>query len=164
MHRLAGDLADGPDLGRRAVHLAAAHDATRWWLSTAAALHGGGLLEAGLREAAVPCLSRSARPAAVGDEAYRLRVAAPLAAATGIDADLAAADALLRHDPPGAGSRLAARRGRVSVGRALWPVATSIGPRLVLEPFAARRPFRRPDFARRARAALDAAADGRGGT
>ena len=99
--RLAGDLDDAVDDGRRSVADTSPADHP-WWYATAVGTYATTLLEVGLRdEAAELCV---AGLGVLGDEAgaaYRLRCLAPLAAATGEDP--AEADALLAavEAPPG---------------------------------------------------------------
>ncbi len=138
VHRLAGDLPEALALGRQAVERSRRHGRHRWWASTAAALHAGTLLAAGER-AEARALLEPLRPTgpAVGDEAYRLRIAAPLALATGTDADLAAADALFSclRTAPGRAWLLGADV-HLTLGRAWLAHGEPTRARRVLEPFA----------------------------
>jgi DNA-binding SARP family transcriptional activator len=96
VHRLAGRMDDALREGRRAVELAAAHRHT-WWSTAAAALYAGTLLQVGEPDRAAAELRPAVAVADVpGAEAYLLRCLAPLADATGDEAVLRRADALLR--------------------------------------------------------------------
>jgi DNA-binding SARP family transcriptional activator len=93
--RLRGRDDEALALGHRSVHLAEQLEHT-WWKSAACAMLGVTLLESGDRAGAINLLERGlavAEQAAV--EAYLLRCAAPLAAATGSPAILDHADGLL---------------------------------------------------------------------
>jgi DNA-binding SARP family transcriptional activator/tetratricopeptide (TPR) repeat protein len=157
VHRLAGDLPTALALGRKALDLSRRHGRHRWWLSTAAGHYAGSLLAAGLRAEAVDVLD-PLRPTGppVGDEAYRLRMAAPLARATGADADLRSADALFSglRTAPGRAWLLGADV-YLALGRAWLAHGDAERARQVLEPFAsAAETCGWPAFAREARHVL----------
>jgi hypothetical protein len=81
--RLRGREDAAMTLGRQAVELTERYDVT-WWRATACAMLGGTLLLAGDRTGAVKLFERGLAAAReAGVEAYLLRSAAPLAAATG---------------------------------------------------------------------------------
>ena len=101
--RLAGDLDGALRHGRGALALTSPVDHP-WWYATAAGFLSSTLLELGrARDAAVIARQGLASTGPETPEAYRLRCAAPLAAATGDAADLDAAAALLAGVacPPG---------------------------------------------------------------
>jgi tetratricopeptide (TPR) repeat protein len=81
--RLRGREDAAMTLGRQAVELTEQYEVT-WWQATACAMLGGTLLLAGDRTGAVKLFERGLAAAReAGVEAYLLRSAAPLAAATG---------------------------------------------------------------------------------
>jgi DNA-binding SARP family transcriptional activator/tetratricopeptide (TPR) repeat protein len=95
--RLRGREEEAIALGRRAVALTERHEHT-WWQSSAQAILGGTLLAAGDRAGAIELFERAMAAAQhAGMEAYLLRSAAPLAAATGSPAILSQAAALLEQ-------------------------------------------------------------------
>ena len=124
--RLRGHQDEAISLGRRALELTEQHEHT-WWQATACVMLGDTLLLAGDRAGAIGLFERGLTAARrAGMEAYLLRSAAPLAAATGsrvlldeaaglleragipaggawmlgYDAYLSLADAWLGHDEP----------------------------------------------------------------
>lgn len=102
--RLAGDAAGAVADGGAAVELAAATPHT-WWDATALAVHATTLLALGDRTAAIQLLERAVPLAESADaDAYRLRVLAPLAEATGSADHLARATELLTQVEAPAGS------------------------------------------------------------
>ena len=81
--RLRGQQDEAVTLGRQAVDLTEQH-AHSWWEATACAMLGGTLLLAGDRTAAIGVFERGVAAGRQSElEAYLLRCAAPLAAATG---------------------------------------------------------------------------------
>jgi DNA-binding SARP family transcriptional activator/predicted ATPase len=101
--RIRGHDDEAAALGRRALAMAEEHEHT-WWQAAACALLGTTLLLSGDRPEAIALFERGLHAAEQsGAEAYLLRCAAPLAAATGSPAVLADADRLLGQAgiPPG---------------------------------------------------------------
>jgi DNA-binding SARP family transcriptional activator/tetratricopeptide (TPR) repeat protein len=101
--RLRGREQEAMALGRRAVALTEQHEHT-WWQSSAQAMLGGTLLAAGDRDGAIGLFEHAMAAAQhAGMEAYLLRSAAPLAAATGSPTVLGQAAGLLENAamPPG---------------------------------------------------------------
>ena len=95
--RLRGRMDEALKLGRQAVELTEQHEHT-WWQATACTMLGSTLLLAGDRAAAIGTFERGLAAAWQGGvEAYLLRSAAPLAAATGSPALLAEAAGLLEQ-------------------------------------------------------------------
>jgi tetratricopeptide (TPR) repeat protein len=95
--RLRGRMDEALKLGRQAVELTEQHKHT-WWQATACTMLGSTLLLAGDRAAAIGTFERGLAAAWQGGvEAYLLRSAAPLAAATGSPALLAEAAGLLEQ-------------------------------------------------------------------
>jgi predicted ATPase len=95
--RLRGQYTRAVELGRRALELTGQHEHT-WWQSTASAILGDTMLQAGDRVAAVELFERGLAAAQeAGMEAYLLRSAAPLAAATASASLLAEADGWLER-------------------------------------------------------------------
>jgi DNA-binding SARP family transcriptional activator len=93
--RLRGHDEDALRLGREAVALTEAHEHL-WWRAAACALLGGTVLLTGDRAGAIGLFERGLAAAEeAGVEAYLLRCAAPLAAATGSRTILDDADRLL---------------------------------------------------------------------
>ena len=89
--RLRGHDDKAAELGRRALELTEQHEHA-WWQATACAMLGDTLLLAGDRAGAIELFERGLAAAQEsGMEAYQLRAAAPLAAATGSRALLAQA-------------------------------------------------------------------------
>ena len=81
--RLRGQDDKAAELGRRALELTEQHEHA-WWQATACAMLGDTLLLAGDRAGAIELFERGLAAAQEsGMEAYQLRAAAPLAAATG---------------------------------------------------------------------------------
>jgi DNA-binding SARP family transcriptional activator/predicted ATPase len=97
MARLLGRDDEAVSLGREALAMAEEYEQL-WWTAAACAMLGTTLLQNGDRAGAIELFERGL-PAAeeAGVEAYQLRCAAPLAAATGSPADLARADRLLEQ-------------------------------------------------------------------
>ena len=101
--RLRGRDEEALALGRQAVALTGEHQHT-WWRAAACAMLGGTVLLTGDRPAAIGLFERGLAAAGeAGVEAYLLRCAAPLAAATGSPAVLTDASRLLEQAsiPPG---------------------------------------------------------------
>ena len=95
--RLRGHDEDAMTFGRRSLAMSERLEHT-WWNSAACALFGVTLLQSGDRAGAVEVLERGLAVAEqAGVEAYLLRCAAPLAAATGSPAVLGRADRLLEQ-------------------------------------------------------------------
>jgi tetratricopeptide (TPR) repeat protein len=95
--RLRGREEEAIALGRRAVELTERHEHT-WWQSSAQAILGGTLLAAGDPAGAIELFEHAMAAAQhAGMEAYLLRSAAPLAAATGSPAILSQAAGLLEQ-------------------------------------------------------------------
>jgi len=95
--RLRGRDEEALTLGRRALELTEQHEHT-WWQATARTMLGGTMLTAGDRAEAIELLERGLAAAQqAGLEAYLLRSAAPLAAATGSRALLSEAAGLLEQ-------------------------------------------------------------------
>ena len=95
--RLQGREDAAMTLGRQAVELTEQYEVT-WWQATACAMLGGTLLLAGDRTGAVKLFERGLAAAReAGVEAYLLRSAAPLAAATGSRLVLGEAAGLLER-------------------------------------------------------------------
>jgi DNA-binding SARP family transcriptional activator/tetratricopeptide (TPR) repeat protein len=102
--RLRGREEEAIALGRRAVELTEQHEHT-WWQSSAQAMLGGTLLAAGDRAGAIELFERAMAAAQHAEmEAYLLRSAAPLAAATGSPALLSQAAGLLEQATMPAGT------------------------------------------------------------
>jgi DNA-binding SARP family transcriptional activator len=81
--RLCGRMDEAITVGRQAVELTEQHEDT-WWQATACAILGDTVLLAGDRAGAIALFERGLAAAQqAGVEAYLLRAAAPLAAATG---------------------------------------------------------------------------------
>jgi DNA-binding SARP family transcriptional activator/predicted ATPase len=95
--RLRGRDEEALTLGRRALELTEQHEHT-WWQATARTMLGSTMLTAGDRAEAIELLERGLAAAQqAGLEAYLLRSAAPLAAATGSRALLSEAAGLLEQ-------------------------------------------------------------------
>ena len=95
--RLRGRAEDARRLGRQALELTERHEHT-WWEASASAMLGDTVLLAGDRAGAIALFERGLAAARrAGVEAYLLRCAAPLAAATGSAAVLAEAAGLLER-------------------------------------------------------------------
>jgi DNA-binding SARP family transcriptional activator len=102
--RLRGREEEAIALGRRAVELTEQHEHT-WWQSSAQAILGGTLLAAGDRAGAIELFEHALAAAQHAEmEAYLLRSAAPLAAATGSLAILSQAAGLLEKATMPAGA------------------------------------------------------------
>ena len=102
--RLRGRDEEALTLGRQAVALTGEHQHT-WWRAAACAMLGGTVLLTGDRPAAIGLFERGLAAAGeAGVEAYLLRCAAPLAAATGSPAVLTDASRLLEQASIPAGS------------------------------------------------------------
>ena len=102
--RLRGRDEEALALGRQAVALTGEHQHT-WWRAAACAMLGGTVLLTGDRPAAIGLFERGLAAAGeAGVEAYLLRCAAPLAAATGSAAVLTDASRLLEQASIPAGS------------------------------------------------------------
>jgi len=102
--RLRGREEEAIALGRRAVELTEQHEHT-WWQSSAQAILGGTLLAAGDRAGAIELFEHALAAAQHAEmEAYLLRSAAPLAAATGSLAILSQAAGLLEKATMPAGT------------------------------------------------------------
>ena len=102
--RLRGRDGEALALGRQAVALTGEHQHT-WWRAAACAMLGGTVLRTGDRAAAIGLFERGLAAAEeAGVEAYLLRCAAPLAAATGSRTVLTDASRLLEQAsiPPAA--------------------------------------------------------------
>jgi len=97
LERLRGRLDKALALGRQAVELTEQHEHT-WWQATARIMLGRTTLLAGDRAGAITLFERGLAVAQqAGMEAYLLRAAAPLAAATGSRASLEEATGLLER-------------------------------------------------------------------
>ncbi len=95
--RLRGRDTEAVELGRRALELTDQHAHT-WWQATACVMLGDTLLLAGHRAEAIELFERGLAAAREsGMEAYQLRAAAPLAAATGSRVMLGEAAGLLER-------------------------------------------------------------------
>jgi DNA-binding SARP family transcriptional activator len=95
--RLCGRDDEAVSLGRQALAMAEQHEHS-WWTAAACAMLGTTLLQNGDRGGAIELFERGLSTAEkAGAEAYQLRCAAPLAAATGSPAVLADADHLLEQ-------------------------------------------------------------------
>jgi DNA-binding SARP family transcriptional activator/predicted ATPase len=95
--RLRGHDDEAVSLGRQALASAEQYEHS-WWTAAACAMLGTTLLQNGDRADAIDLFERGLHAAEeTGVEAYQLRCAAPLAAATGSPADLARADRLLEQ-------------------------------------------------------------------
>jgi tetratricopeptide (TPR) repeat protein len=95
--RLRGRTEEAIMLGHKAVELTRQYEVT-WWQATACAVLGDTVLLAGDRAGAIALFERGLAAARQADvEAYQLRCAAPLAAATGSRAMLNEATGLLEH-------------------------------------------------------------------
>ena len=95
--RLRGRDGEALALGRQAVALTGEHQHT-WWRAAACAMLGGTVLRTGDRAAAIALFERGLAAAGeAGVEAYLLRCAAPLAAATGSRTALTDASRLLEQ-------------------------------------------------------------------
>ena len=95
--RLRGRDGEALALGRQAVALTGEHQHT-WWRAAACAMLGGTVLRTGDRAAAIGLFERGLAAAGeAGVEAYLLRCAAPLAAATGSRTALTDASRLLEQ-------------------------------------------------------------------
>ena len=105
--------------GRQAVALTEEHEHT-WWRAAACAMLGRTVLLAGDREGAIALFERGLAAAReAGVEAYLLRCAAPLAAATGSRAVLTDADRLLEEaGVPAGGAWLLGDDAYLSLARA----------------------------------------------
>jgi tetratricopeptide (TPR) repeat protein len=95
--RLRGRAEEAIRLGHQAVELTEQYEVT-WWQAAACAILGDTVLLAGDRAEAIALFERGLAAARQADmEAYQLRCAAPLAAATGSRAMLGEATGLLEH-------------------------------------------------------------------
>ena len=95
--RLRGRDDEAVSLGRQALAMAEQYEHS-WWKAAACAMLGATLLQDGDRGGAIELFERGLSAAeTAGVEAYQLRCAAPLAAATGSPVVLAAADRLLEQ-------------------------------------------------------------------
>jgi tetratricopeptide (TPR) repeat protein len=95
--RLRGDQDEAMRLGRQSLEVAARHEHS-WWEATACVMLGGTVLLGGDRAGAVALFERGVAAAQhSGLDAYLLRTAAPLAAATGSQAMLGEAAGLLER-------------------------------------------------------------------
>ena len=95
--RLRGHDDEAVSLGRQALASAEQYEHS-WWTAAACAMLGTTLLQNGDRADAIDLFERGLHAAEeTGVEAYQLRCAAPLAAATSSPADLARADRLLEQ-------------------------------------------------------------------
>ena len=117
--RLRGRDEEALRLGREAVALTEAHEHL-WWRAAACALLGGTVLRTGDRAGAIGLFERGLAAAEeAGVEAYLLRCAAPLAAATGSRAILTDADRLLdQASMPAGGAWLPGDDAYLSLARA----------------------------------------------
>ena len=117
--RLRGRDEEALRLGREAVALTEAHEHL-WWRAAACALLGGTVLLTGDRAGAIGLFERGLAAAEeAGVEAYLLRCAAPLAAATGSRAILTDADRLLdQASMPAGGAWLPGDDAYLSLARA----------------------------------------------
>jgi DNA-binding SARP family transcriptional activator/predicted ATPase len=95
--RLRGHDDEALSLGRQALAMAEQYEHS-WWTAATCAMLGTTLLQNGDRADAIDLFERGLHTAEeTGVEAYQLRCAAPLAAATGSTTDLARADRLLEQ-------------------------------------------------------------------
>ena len=115
--RLRGRDGEALALGRQAVALTGERQHT-WWRAAACAMLGGTVLRTGDRAAAIALFERGLAAAGeAGVEAYLLRCAAPLAAATGSRTALTDASRLLEQATIPAGGAWLPRRRRLSFTR-----------------------------------------------
>jgi tetratricopeptide (TPR) repeat protein len=117
--RLRGREEEAIALGRRAVALTEQHEHS-WWQASAQAMLGGTMLAAGDRAGAIELFEHAMAAAQhAGMEAYLLRSAAPLAAATGSLAMLGQATELLENATmPAGGAWVFGYEAYLSVARA----------------------------------------------
>ena len=143
--RLRGRDDEAMMLGRRALELTEQHEHT-WWQATACAMLGHTLLLTGDRAGAVELFERGLAAAQqAGSEAYLLRCAAPLAAATGSRAMLGEAAGLLeRASIPDGGAWMLGYEVYLSLAEAWLAHGEPERARAVLTPMlavAAREPW-----------------------
>ena len=143
--RLRGRDDEAMMLGRRALELTEQHEHT-WWQATACAMLGHTLLLTGDRAGAVELFERGLAAAQqAGLEAYLLRCAAPLAAATGSRAMLGEAAGLLeRASIPDGGAWMLGYEVYLSLAEAWLAHGEPERARAVLTPMlavAAREPW-----------------------
>ncbi len=117
--RLRGRDGEAVMLGRQALAMTEEHQHA-WWQAAACAFLGGTVLRSGDRAEAIGLFERGLVAAGTGGaEAYLLRCAAPLAAATGSPAVLADADRLLREaDIPADGAWLLGEEAYLALAQA----------------------------------------------
>jgi tetratricopeptide (TPR) repeat protein len=127
--RLQGRDTEAIALGRRALGLTEQHE-HGWWRAAASAMLGDTLLLAGERAEAIGLFERGLAAAReAGAEAYVMRCAAPLAAATGSRAVLAEAAGLLeRAGLPAGGAWVLGYESYVSLARRWWRRASPTAP------------------------------------
>jgi tetratricopeptide (TPR) repeat protein len=136
--RLRGRDGEAVTLGRRALAMTEEREHT-WWEASACAILGGTLILTGDRAGATGLLRRGLAAAqASGLEAYVLRCAAPLAAATGSPGLLGAADRLLqRISVPAGGAWLPGYEAYLSIAAAWLDQGDPERARSVLAPLLA---------------------------
>jgi DNA-binding SARP family transcriptional activator/tetratricopeptide (TPR) repeat protein len=136
--RLRGREDEAMTLGRRAVALTEQHEHS-WWQASAQAMLGGTMLAAGDRAGAIELFEHAMAAAQhAGMEAYLLRSAAPLAAATGSLAMLGQATELLENATmPAGGAWVFGYEAYLSVARAWLGHGEPERARAVLAPLLA---------------------------
>ena len=136
--RLRGRDGEAVTLGRRALAMTEQREHT-WWEASACAMLGGTLMLTGDRAGATELLRRGLAAAqASGLEAYVLRCAAPLAAATGSPGVLGAADRLLqRAGIPAGGAWVFGYEAYLSIAQAWLDQGDPERARSVLAPLLA---------------------------
>jgi tetratricopeptide (TPR) repeat protein len=133
--RLRGRDGEAAELGRRALELTEQHEHT-WWHATACVMLGDTLLLAGDRAGAIELFERGLAAAQEsGMEAYQLRAAAPLAAATGSRALLSqAAQWLAQASIPDGGAWMLGYEAYLSLAEAWLAHGEPEQARAVLAP------------------------------
>ncbi|HJY69418.1 MAG TPA: hypothetical protein VJ254_22075, partial [Streptosporangiaceae bacterium] len=136
--RLRGHDDEAVRLGRQALASAEQYEHS-WWTAAACAMLGTTLLQNGDRANAIDLFERGLHAAEeTGVEAYQLRCAAPLAAATGSPADLARADRLLEQASiPVGGAWLLGEEAYCSLARAWIARGDPERARVILAPLIA---------------------------
>jgi tetratricopeptide (TPR) repeat protein len=136
--RLRGRQDEALGLGRQALDLSERHEHS-WWKASACAMLGGTLLLGGDREGAIGLFERGLAAAQhAGLEAYLLRTAAPLAAATGSPAVLEEAAGLLeRASIPADGAWMLGYEAYLSLAEAWLAQGKPDRARAVLAPLLA---------------------------
>jgi DNA-binding SARP family transcriptional activator len=136
--RLRGHDDDAMAFGRRSLAMSEELEHT-WWKSAACAIFGTTLLQTGDQAGAVGVLERGLAVAEqAGVEAYLLRCAAPLAAATGSPSVLARADRLLEQATlPAGGAWLLGEESYLSLAQAWLEQGDAERARAVLSPLLA---------------------------